>query len=160
MYTIFNETNPERLTLVDILRWRAQHEPKIEAYTFLLDGETKQVQMTCADLDRQARCIAALLQDRIAPRERVLLLYPPGLEYITAIFGCFYAGVIAVPAYPPRLNQSLARIQTILQDAQAMAALTTSTILSALRRTFGKDPLLQNLRWIETDTVAQEVERD
>ena len=79
MYTVFDETNPEQLTLVDILRWRAQHSPEREAYTFLLDGETKKVQMTYADLDLQARRIAALIQDCTAMGERVLLLYPPGL---------------------------------------------------------------------------------
>jgi acyl transferase domain-containing protein/acyl-CoA synthetase (AMP-forming)/AMP-acid ligase II/acyl carrier protein len=157
MHNVFGEINPERLTLVDILRWRAQHEPRREAYTYLLDGETKQAQMTYADLDREARRIAALLQDRIAPGERALLLYPPGLSYVAAIFGCFYAGVVAVPAYPPRLNQSLVRIQTIFQDARASAALTTSMTLAALRRAFARDPLMQDLQWIETDTVVQEV---
>src|SRR5579864_8096847 len=157
MHNVFDETNPGRLTLVDILRWRAQHEPEREAYTFLLDGEAKQVQMTYADLDRQARCIAALLQDRVAPGERALLLYPPGLEYVAAVFGCFYAGVVAVPAYPPRLNQSLQRIQAILQDARASAALTTSTILSSLRRTFTSETLMQDLQWIATDTVDPRV---
>src|ERR671931_808641 len=136
MHRVFDETNPERLTLVDILRRRAQHEPQVEAYTFLLDGETKKTQITYADLDLQARRIAALLQDRVASGERVLLLYPPGLEYVAAIFGCFYAGMVAVPAYPPRLNQNLQRIQTILQDARASAALATSTILSSLGRAF------------------------
>src|SRR5215472_10446358 len=153
MHTVFDETNLERLTLVDILRRRAQDKPEREAYTFLLDGETKQAQMTYAELDHQARCIAAQLQDRMVVGERVLLLYPPGLEYVAAIFGCFYAGVVAVPAYPPRLNQSLLRIQTILQDAAATAALTTSTILLSLRRAFASETLLQDLQWIATDTM-------
>ncbi len=163
MNAIFGGTDAIPLTLADILCWRALHEPQREAYTFLLDGETKQVQMTYADLDREARRIAALLQSRTAVGERVLLLYPPGLEYVAAVFGCFYAGVVAVPAYPPRLNQSLARIQTIFQDARASVALTTATILSSLRRTFARDPwgkpkgYMQDLQWIETDTVTQEV---
>jgi acyl-CoA synthetase (AMP-forming)/AMP-acid ligase II len=155
MQTVFDETNPEQLTLVDILRWRAQHQPQREAYTFLLDGETKKVQITYAELDLQARRIAALLQDHTAPGERALLLYPSGLEYVAAVFGCFYAGVVAVPAYPPRLDQSLTRVQTILQDTQAMTVLTTSAIFSSLHHTFASDPWdnVQDLRWIETDTI-------
>jgi acyl-CoA synthetase (AMP-forming)/AMP-acid ligase II/acyl carrier protein len=156
MHTVFDETNPEQLTLVDILRWRAQHEPLREAYTFLLDGEAKQVQMTYADLDLQARRIATLLQGRVTVGERVLLLYPPGLEYVAAIFGCFYAGVVAVPAYPPRPNQHLQRIQTIVQDAKATAALTTATILTSLRRTSASETLMQDLQWIATDTSNQQ----
>src|SRR5437762_7473097 len=112
MSTFFDGTNTKLLTMAHILRWRAQHLPLREAYTFLLDGETKKVQMTYAELDLQARRIAALLQDHVAPGERALLLYPPSLEYVAAIFRCFYAGVVAVPSYPPRLEQSLIRIQT------------------------------------------------
>src|SRR5262249_26804222 len=136
MSTVFHGANALPLTLPAILRWRARHDPWGEAFTFLLDGETKQVQMTYADLDREASRIAALLKARVVPGERVLLLYPPGLEYVAAIFGCFYAGAVAVPAYPPRVNQRIQRIQTILRDAEVTAALTTSTILSSLRRKF------------------------
>src|SRR5437667_1941143 len=118
MSTVFDHTNTKPSTLADILRWRALHEPHREAYTFLLDGETKKVQITYAELDLQARRIAALLQNHLVPGERALLLYPPGLEYVAAIFGCFYAGVVAVPAYPPRLNQNLMRIQTILRSEE------------------------------------------
>src|SRR5437667_3187293 len=169
MSTVFDHTNTKPSTLADILRWRAQHEPHREAYTFLLDGEAKQVQMTYADLDQEARRIAALLQNHLVPGERALLLYPPGLEYVAAIFGCFYAGVVAVPAYPPRLNQNLMRIQTILQDAEATAVLTTSTSLSSVRRTkaldlwgksnpWGKPKGYgQDLQWIATDTVDPQV---
>src|SRR5579864_2200143 len=105
-----HETNLSASTIPAMLRWRAWHDPLREAYTFLLDGEAKKVHMTYADLDQEARRIAALLQDCTPVGGRVLLLYPPGLEYIAALFGCFYAGVVAVPAYPPRLNQSLKRI--------------------------------------------------
>ena len=58
--------------------------------------------------------------------ERALLLYPAGLDFIAAFFGCLYAGVVAVPAYPPRRNRSLSRIQAIVDDAQARVALTTA----------------------------------
>ena len=60
--------------------------------------------LSYAGLDERARAIAALLQEHGAAGERVLLLYPPGLDYIAAFFGCLYAGVVAVPAYPPRLT--------------------------------------------------------
>src|SRR5947207_680456 len=161
MHIGVDSTNLSRLTMPDILRWRALHEPLREAYTFLLDGEAKKVQMTYADLDYQARRIAALLQSRTTVGERVLLLYQSGLEYVAAVFGCFYAGVVAVPAYPPRPNQGLMRIQTILQDAQATVALTPvattspggTTILSSLRRKFYSEKLMQDLQWIETDTM-------
>ncbi len=61
--------------------------------------------------------------------ERALLLYPAGLEFIAAFFGCLYAGVIAVPAYPPRRNRDMARIEAIADDAEAKIALTTIEVL-------------------------------
>ena len=71
-------------TLVELLRWRARHQPERRAYTFLVDGEVAEVSLTYAELDRQARSIAAYLQSLGATGERALLLYPPGLEYIAA----------------------------------------------------------------------------
>src|SRR5690349_16678680 len=88
-------------TLVELLQQRAQHQPEQLAYRFLLDGERDAVEITYAELDRRARAIAVLLSPDVL-EQRVLLLYPPGLEYIAAFFGCLYAGAIAVPAYPPQ----------------------------------------------------------
>ncbi len=47
--------------------------------------------------ERAGGVAAALTRWGAAPGDRVLLVYPPGLEFIVALFGCFRAGVIAVP---------------------------------------------------------------
>ena len=86
------------MTLVEILRRRATEDPGGRAYTFLRDGEVEASSLTWADLDRRSRAIAARLQADLRPGARALLLYPPGLEFIAAFFGCLYAGVTAVPA--------------------------------------------------------------
>src|SRR5918996_6114720 len=87
-------------TLVELLRWRALHQPERQAYTFLTDEEQKEVHLTYGELDRRARAIATLLQSRGMMGARALLLHPPGLDYIAALFGCLYAKVIAIPVYP------------------------------------------------------------
>ena len=92
-------------TLVQLLRWRAAQQPTQRIYTFLADGETEDAQLTYGELDRQAHQIGAHLQQLGLAGEQVLLFYPPNIDYIAALFGCFYAGLIAVPAYPPRLNR-------------------------------------------------------
>src|SRR5690349_10063491 len=122
----------EWASLVEIVSWRAQHQTDLPAYTFLANGETQEAHLSYGDLDRQARAIATLLLQWRVSGERVLLLYPPGLTYVAAFFGCLYAGAVAVPVYPPRSNRHDLRLAAIARDSQATFALTTSAILADL----------------------------
>ena len=140
-------------TLVALLRWRAQHQPERRAYTFLVDGETHEQHLTYGALERQARAIAVQLQALVPPGERALLLYPAGLEYIAAFFGCLYAGVVAVPAYPPQPNRAWSRLQAIVADAQTAVALTTTTLLGHIERQ--PAAALAGLRWVTTDALDE-----
>ena len=117
------------LTLVDLLRYRAATQPDKLSQTFLVDGEGEEIALTYGQLDRKARAIASRLQEVTAIGDRVLLLYPPGLEFIAAFYGCLYARIVPVPAYPPRRNRNLDRLQAIVADAQATTALAVTTIL-------------------------------
>ena len=143
-------------TLVDVLRNRAMEQPHQTVYNFLVDGETEEISLTYGQLEQKAKAIAAYLQSVCSPQDRVLLLFPAGLDYITAFFGCLYAGVIAIPAYPPRPNRSLNRIYNILQNAQTNVALTTSDTLQSLSRQLEGTPV-QDLRWITTDTIDNNI---
>ena len=143
-------------TLVDLLRYRALHQPDRRAYTFLLDGETQSSNLNYQQLDRLAQAIAAKLQSMGATGERALLLYPPGLEFIAAFFGCLYAGVVAVPAYPPKANQKMSRLQVIVEDSQATFALTTTPLLSNIERQFAQNPTNTAMRWLATDNIASD----
>ncbi len=117
-------------TVIDLLRYRADHQSVRQAYAFLADGEEPESSVDYDGLDRRARDVAARLQALgVTPGERILLLYPPGLEYVAAFLGCLYAGVVAVPAYPPRLNRPISRLQAIAADSGATAALTTANVL-------------------------------
>jgi len=140
-------------TLVDLLQIRAESQPHQTIYKFLIDGETESVSLTYQQLEKKAKAIAAYLQSVCSPQDRVLLLFPAGLDYITAFFGCLYAGVIAIPAYPPRPNRSLNRIHNILENAQTSVALTNSETLQGLERQLASATELQNLRWITTDAI-------
>ncbi|NEQ18044.1 MAG: fatty acyl-AMP ligase [Moorea sp. SIO3E2] len=126
--------------------------PNQLAYIFLQNGETPSGSLTYGELDRQATAIASHLQSM--PGERALLLYPSGLEFISAFFGCLYAGVVAVPVYPPRRNQKLSRLLSIANDAQAKLALTTTSILADIDRRWEREPeLSSDLKWVATDTI-------
>src|SRR6266496_3022548 len=100
-------------TLVDVLRARAVGEGERLALTFLADGERETLAWTYAELDRRARAVAAHLQSRLAPGERVVLAYPPGLDFVAAFFGCLYAGMIGVPVpalHPRRTAERMAAV--------------------------------------------------
>ncbi len=143
--------------LIDLLQQRVQQQPRQNAYTFLADGENQEVSLTYEQLDRRACAIAGWLQYLHATGERVLLLYPPGLEFITAFWGCLYAGAIAVPAYPPHQNRSLNRLLSIAGDAQSSLALTTSALLAKIDAFTAQCPNLNKLRWLATDAVPDDV---
>ncbi len=145
-------------TLVELLRARAERQPEQRGFTFLIDGESEEVHLSYAELDRKARTIAASLQRMGAQGQRALLLYPPGLDYVAGFFGCLYAGVIAVPIYPPdvnRLGRTLPRLQAIAKDAQATVALTTDFIFSMAEMLFEQAPDLKALQWLATDTLEE-----
>jgi acyl-CoA synthetase (AMP-forming)/AMP-acid ligase II len=149
-----SRTTAKVSSLVELLRWRAFQQPEQRVYTYLADGETEGPHLTYAALDRQARAIGALLQSYNASGERALLLYPAGLEFIAAFFGCLYAGVIAVPLPPPNMAQpqrTLPRFRNIVNDAQPTLVLTTSSILSKAEGLFTQAPGLRKLHWLATD---------
>ena len=146
-------------TLVDLLERRARLQGPRTAYIFLADGETEESPITYAELDRQARAIAAWLQSHDLEGQRALLLFPAGLEFIAAFFGCLYAGVVAVPAYPPRMNRKLDRINSIACDAQAKVALTTRTVLERVTPVLRETPELERLTWLDTDSVPPGIEQ-
>lgn len=140
-------------SLVDLLRYRAHTQPDRRAFTFLLDGERDERHLTYGELDRLARSLAVVFESLDAQGRRALLLFPPGLDYLAAFFGCLYAGVTAVPAYPPRRNRSVNRLQSIVRDSGAAFALTTTEILADVERRFSIAPQLAGLRWLAADQL-------
>jgi len=145
-------------SFVEILIARATLDAKNIAFTFLVDGENSTETITYAELDRRSRAIAALLQAHKAYQERAILVYQPGLDYIAAFLGCLYAGVVAVPAYPPRVNRSLARIQSIASDAQAAFLLATASTLSNIDSRNDQLPDLQRCCRLSTDNLPVGIE--
>src|SRR4051794_11876895 len=128
----FSDNGPEPSNLVALLRARALPSGGTEgAFTFLGDGDVDGdggVRLGFSGLDRKARAIAAGLQAAGLAGERALLISPPGLDFLPAFFGCLYAGVVAVPAYPPRPNRPMPRLRGIAADASPRAILTTSAL--------------------------------
>ncbi len=138
-------------TMVDVLRRRAADEPDRVGFTFVGPRESDGQALTYRELDLRARATAQSLTAIVPEGARVLLLYRPGLDYVAAFYGCLYAGVIAVPGYPPRSDRPLTRLVAVARDAGATVALTTSRLLPGLRKQAAEVPELSSLRWMVTD---------
>src|SRR5215204_5547779 len=149
------------LTLVDLLSGQTALHPHSPLYTTLIDGEEEGTTLSHFEVDQQARAIGALLQSLEGKGERALLIYPAGLEFVVAFFGCLYAGVIAVPTSIPvnqlKQKQSLLRFQAIADDAGPFAVLTLSSFMPKLMSLVEHIPSLGAARWIATDSISIEM---
>ncbi|CAN2039052.1 Fatty acyl-AMP ligase [Candidatus Magnetomoraceae bacterium gMMP-15] len=143
-------------TLVDLLRYRADMQKNKIAYIFLVNKKNQELKLTYGDLDKQARSIAAELQKEFTMGERALLLYPPGLEFISAFFGCLYAGIIAVPVYPPNpasIKKKMEKLNGIISNCQPQIALTTLHIRLKLKLSSTGCSALKKMKWIASDNT-------
>jgi amino acid adenylation domain-containing protein len=152
----FLESGFQPANLVEVLRWRAINQPDRLAYTFLTHGETEEARLTYQQLDQRSRAIAAWLQSVTEPGERVLILYPPALDYLAGFFGCLYAGVVAVPVYPPRRNRNLERILAIAESAEPTVLLTTAPTFSAVQSFCGEHEKLKSVHCVDTGSLVEE----
>ncbi|BBL77217.1 hypothetical protein MishRS11D_43150 (plasmid) [Methylomagnum ishizawai] len=142
---------------VELLRWRADAHPERTAL-YCLDGDGAALQHRYADLDLRARAVAARLQAAVAPGERAVILLPSGAGYVEAFLGCLYAGVIAVPAYPPESPrpQHVRRLAAILADARPRVVLTAAALLDTLRPALADAAAGDAPEFIAVDAIASE----
>ncbi|MBK3510144.1 non-ribosomal peptide synthetase [Pseudomonas sp. MF6747] len=154
-------------TLVQSLQRRAAQTPDQVALRFLADCAEQNVVLSYRDLDQRARTIAAALQANVALGERAVLLFPSGPDYVAAFFGCLYAGVIAVPAYPPESTRRhhQERLLSIISDAEPRVLLTIASLGDGLAQIENAPPVLSvdtleaqlAERWVEPELHADDI---
>lgn len=143
-----------RQNWVELLRQRALDEPERLAFGFMLSSVDDEIRFTYAQLDEAARRIGAALQQAGLTGERAVLLYQPGPEYVCALMGCLYGGVVAVPVYAPRQNASYTRVLQVIASARASVLLSTEKIFSTLDQYEWGNLKRVDLRWLATDTLS------
>lgn len=135
---------PTAKTLADVLQGHAEQRADRVAYVFFRDEVEESI--TYAELDLAARHIAAeLIRDGAAPGDRAMLLFPSGLDFIVAFMGCLYAGVIAVPAYPPLRDIKV--LENIAADCSPKFILATSEIRKRTHARFGRSFICESIAW-------------
>lgn len=143
-------------SLAELLELRAGEDPDRPLFTFLADDGSTEGVRTTGELSARARAGAVRIRESCAPGDRILLVAPPGLDYIDAFFACVAAGVYAVPAYPPdplRLSRTVPRLAAIVRDARPSAILTTALLRSLAEPVRELAPELSDIAWIAIDEV-------
>lgn len=145
--------DPPRTNFVDILRFWAAERPDSFAYRFT-DAESRHEQLTYTELLRRVEGLAGYLQSRGAAGERILLFYPPGLDFVVGFYACHAAGAIAVPAFPPRKNRKSTRIRSIAQDAEARFGLSVTSVVEQIQANAQQSEELRDVQLLATDSPA------
>jgi acyl-CoA synthetase (AMP-forming)/AMP-acid ligase II len=144
-------------TIASLLTMRAEQQPCQVGYTYISDNGT--VEISYAELDRRARAIGCMLADLRLSGKRAMLLYPPGIDYITAFFGCLYADATAVPVCPPDPMcpaRSRSHLATVVREAKPSFVLTTAATGAILGSLSNSSPELSRLPVMTTGDVSAE----
>jgi 8-amino-7-oxononanoate synthase len=142
-------------TLVDLLDYRAARQPEHIVFRFINSDGREDGSLSFAQLQRRARTIASHLAEHVIPGDRVVLLVPPGLDYVAAFFGCLLAGAVAVPAYPPNPRRADPRVARIVADCGARLALASDTLMARLDGWLALTPELAGLTWLDAGRLAE-----
>ena len=145
---------PAVKSLLDLLALRSAELGDHRAYTFLDSGEIDAGHLTWRALDRQSHAIASGIRSRVNPGARVLLLFPPGLDFVAALFGAFRARVIAVPAYPPsgtRSDRVAARLRGMIVDGGIELVVADAGVAARASTFCALVPELRPLRWLTAE---------
>ncbi|HEX2916147.1 MAG TPA: SDR family NAD(P)-dependent oxidoreductase [Chloroflexia bacterium] len=153
----FSQALPEFNSLGELLRWRTLQQPLQTAFTFLPTGGNEEIHLTYGELDRRARQIGLMLRQRELEGQPVLLTLSPGLDWISAFFGCLYAGAIPVLAYTPDLSQvaqSLHRLEAVVQDCGARVGLTNHIMRESMELNSSGSAGLTGIAWLSIEQAA------
>ncbi len=131
--------------MVSLLLKNAEKFRDKALYIFLDDGVNESLRISYRDVVMKAKAVAAELQKNGKKGDHILLLFPAGIEFVISLYGCFLAGMVAIPAYPPRRRKVDPRFLSIIHDASPSAILTTKQIHSDLEQL--------NLGEIESDNI-------
>lgn len=131
--------------LIEVLEYWANKQPDKSLYIFLEDGINKQDEITYKEFESKAKSVAAHLQENNNPGDRIILLFPNSIEFIISLYGCILAGMIGIPSYPPRKNQTNDRFFSILDDSGASLILSTSQIQFKINKQFSDNKVLSDI---------------
>ncbi len=160
--SLSHTANPsaDQQTLLDALRFNANHRPEALVYRIEGHGEGESEDLSNADLarivSRYARAIKGMATEGESDPTRILLVLPQGRSFVGAYFGCIAAQAIAVPTFPPKNQRQAERLKLMLLDLGQCVVLTTQEALHTDLAELRRDPDLGHIRW----AISEDVERE
>ncbi|MEA3480288.1 MAG: AMP-binding protein [Bacteroidota bacterium] len=139
--------------LIELLEFRAKNQAKEILYIFLEDGIHVHTQITYGELGSKAKSVAASLQKYNKQGDRIVLLFPNGIDFIIGLFGCILAGMIGIPAYPPRKDKADDRFFSILNDSGSTLILSSEAIYNKINRQFQDSEGLKKAQLLVYDHI-------
>ncbi|HWY87711.1 MAG TPA: AMP-binding protein, partial [Gemmataceae bacterium] len=150
------QTPPDTCDAADLIGLLQRRAVDRREHGYAFEERAGTTRLTFADLDRRARQVARRLADVHPETESAILCYPPGVDFLIGFFGSLYAGVTAVPAYPPRPRRADSRLEAIAGDSPRAIVLTTPELLRDKERLAALTPRLRRLSWIAAGGPATE----
>ena len=139
-------------SLPEMLLSRADRQRSRVACTFLSEAEERPF-LTFGELDVAARVLAANFRAEAGGGRRAILVFPPGLDFVRALWGCFYSGTVAVPVAWRRNRSGVDNLRRIAMDCDARMVITTSAVRRSLTALLKDSPELRGLTWIAVDEI-------
>ena len=127
----------------------------------MADGENRSSVLSCGELHRRALSIGKELGARFAPGERILLVLPPGPDFLTSFLGTIYAGLVAVPLPVPRFPLQNERLAAVSANARPTAAIASDELdlrdLGDLARLDPADICMEHHGWLPRWSSANDI---
>jgi acyl-CoA synthetase (AMP-forming)/AMP-acid ligase II len=146
----------EVTSLASVLRNRAAERPDDAGYIFLPDRRGERLQLTYSELYTRARAVAVRLAEHGNRGDRAALLFPPGLDFVVAFFGCLLAGIIAVPLMIPRRDSARDASAALLADCSPRFAMTSRELVTVARPDLAERFSGAELEWLFVDAATAE----
>ena len=148
-------------TLIDVSLFWANNRPEKVVYTFLRDGEKPESSITFSQLDSEAKRLAVALQRHANIGDRVMLLFPSGIDFIISFIGCLYAGLVAVPVNTPKPKKKhWQRLATVIDDAQVAVILSTDSNIKKNADWLANEPSFSKQTVLSTQSLLEKVSED
>ncbi|HTX96209.1 MAG TPA: fatty acyl-AMP ligase [Mycobacterium sp.] len=146
---------PPGTTLISLIERNVANVGDLVAYRYLdyarSEGHTAEV--TWSEFGARLHAIGARVQQFANDGDRVAIVAPQGIDYVSGFYAAIKAGTIAVPLFAPELPGHAERLETALRDSQPAAVLTTAAAKEAVQNFLVNLPDLRRPHLIVIDEI-------